>query len=72
MPTKFVVEVGEDIIRDVREYAKAQGVQPYEWISQIVRISCGKDTGAGEKSINVCGACKDKAYSWASKSQQVP
>lgn len=37
MPTKFVIEVGEDIIRDVREYSEAQGLQPYEWIAKLVR-----------------------------------
>jgi hypothetical protein len=41
MPTKFVIEVDEDILNDVKEYAKAQDMQPYEWIKQLVRISVG-------------------------------
>ena len=37
MPTKYVVEIKEDILNDVLEYAKAQKVEPYVWIEQLIR-----------------------------------
>lgn len=40
MPTQYVVKIDDDIKPDVLQYAEAQGVQPYEWIEQLIRKFC--------------------------------
>jgi len=50
MSTKFVVEIKEDILKDVLEYAEAQGVEPYVWIERLIRrnVSSGKEYRCSE------------------------
>lgn len=40
---QFVVEVKEDIMPDVKEYAEAQGLKEYEWIEWLIRKNCRPD-----------------------------